>query len=157
MSIESPRPEASGLFSTIDALWRRREVRFVVVGGLNTVAAWLLFAASHAILGDRVPYLALLIPTYGIGIPIAFSSQRILVFDTHGSVWIDFGRYCLVQLTAIGLNAAVLALAVEVLSLPVLIAQAVAIAVVIVLTYFSHSLFSFRRPDLATDIVGSGA
>ena len=81
-----------------------------------------------------------------ISIPIAFASQRILVFDPHGNVWVDFVRYCLVQLSSIGLNAAVLAFLVEVLGLPVVAGQTIALGVVIVMTYFSHLLFSFRRP-----------
>ncbi len=146
MPDDMSRPPRTGLFGLVAGLWARREVRFLIVGGANTLMAWFLFAGSHAILGDSVPYLALLIPTYGIGIPIAFTSQRVLVFDTHGNAWVDFARYCLVQLSAIGMNAAVLAFMVELLNLPVLLAQTVAIGVVIVLTYFSHLLFSFRRP-----------
>lgn len=126
--------------------WARRELRFLVIGGLNTVLGLGLFALFHALLGDQVPYLVLLAPTYGVGIPIAFSLQRTFVFDAAGGDWrVDLARYTLVQLSSIGLNAVLLLLTVEVLDLPVLLAQTVTIAVIVVVTYFGHLSFSFRR------------
>ena len=115
--------------------------------------ALFLFTASHLVLGSDVPYLVLLVPTYGIGIPIAFAMQRTLVFDAAGgSVLVDFARYTTVQLTSVGLNAALLVVFVEVLSIPVLIAQTLTLGVIIVVTYFGHLLFTFRRdpsPDVS--------
>lgn len=128
------------------ALWARQEIRFLVVGGANTVLSFGVFTALHAVLGDSVPYLVLLVPNYAIAIPIAFVSQRVLVFHVQGNVLVDLVRYTSVQLTGIALNAGVLAFAVEVLGLPVVVGQAVAIVVLVVVTYFSHRFFSFRRP-----------
>ncbi|MCW2856244.1 MAG: GtrA-like protein [Marmoricola sp.] len=144
----SPRTR---LIELIRTAWLRREVRFLVVGGGNAVLALGLFIVFHALLGHHVQYLVLLVPTYGCSVPIAFAAQRIIVFDTHGNAWVDFTRYCIVQLGGIGVNAVVLALAVEVVGLPVVIGQLVALVVTIVLTYFSHKLFSFRRPARPAD------
>lgn len=145
MADPSARSSELGL---IRATWARREIRFLVVGGFNTLFGLFLFAASHLVLGDDVPYLVLLVPTYGIGVPVAFTMQRMFVFDAHGgSVLVDFARFTLVQLTSIGLNAVLLVLFVEVLALPVLPAQALTLAVIVVMTYFGHLLFSFRRPS----------
>jgi putative flippase GtrA len=135
-----------GSTGLIRATWGRREIRFLVVGGLNTLLALALFASSHLVLGPDVPYLALLVPTYGIGIPVAFATQRIFVFDAHGgSVVVDFARYTLVQLFSVVLNAGLLALFVEVISAPLLLAQVITLALIVVVTYFGHLLFSFRR------------
>jgi putative flippase GtrA len=129
-------------------LWARREVRFLVIGGLNTLLGLGLFAAFHALIGDDVPYPLLLVPTYGVSIPIAFAMQRRFVFDAEGgSVLVDLARYTFVQLTSIGLNAVLLFMMVEFASLPVVLAQAITVAIIVVVTYFSHLLFSFRRPE----------
>ena len=127
--------------------WSRREIRFLVIGGTNTVLGLGLFALFHAILGDDVPYVLLLVPTYGIGIPIAFALQRTFVFDAEGGNWlVDLARYTLVQLSSIALNAALLPALVELAGLPVLLAQTVTIGVIVVVTYVGHLNFSFRRP-----------
>ncbi|MFL6156076.1 MAG: GtrA family protein [Marmoricola sp.] len=132
---------------TLRGLWARRELRFLVVGGFNTLFALVLFTASHLLIGDDVPYLVLLVPTYGIGIPVAFTMQRLLVFDTEGgSVLVDLARYTLVQLTSVALNAVVLTGLVELLSFPVLLGQVVTLVLIVVVTYFGHLLFSFKRP-----------
>jgi putative flippase GtrA len=131
----------------VHGLWARREIRFLVIGGTNTVLGLGLFASFHALLGDDVPYLALLAPTYAVSIPIAFALQRTFVFDAEGGNWmVDLARYTFVQLSSIGLNALLLVAFVEWLDLPVLLAQTVTIAVIVVVTYFSHLMFSFRRP-----------
>ena len=130
----------------IRGLWARREIRFLVIGGTNTVLGLGLFAAFHELLGDDVPYLVLLLPTYAISIPIAFALQRSFVFDAEGGNWlVDLARYTFVQLSSIGLNALLLIAFVEWLDLPVLLAQTITIAVIVVVTYFSHLTFSFRR------------
>ncbi|HET6152424.1 MAG TPA: GtrA family protein [Marmoricola sp.] len=138
----------ASLTGRIRTAWSRREVRFLVVGGLNTLLALVLFSGARLILGSGLPYLLLLVPTYGIGVPVAFTSQRLLVFDAPGgNAWVDFARYSMVQLTSVGLNALLLAGLVELLSVPVLVAQVVTLAVIVVVTYFGHLLFSFRRPS----------
>lgn len=146
MPDDESRPARSGLLGLVAAAWGRRELRFLAVGGANTVMAYLIFVGFHALLGDSVPYLVLLVPTYAVAVPLAFTSLRVLVFGTHGNVWLDFARYCLVQTSGFFLNAAVLALLVGWLSVPVVPAQLIALAILIVVTYFSHALFSFRRP-----------
>lgn len=147
--VASPaRTRLTGLIRTV---WSRRELRFLGVGGANTVMAYLLFVLFHALIGGSVPYLVLLVPTYAVAVPLAFTTLRMLVFDTHGNVWVDFGRYCLVQTSGFGLNAAVLAFLVGVLSFPVVAGQTVALLILIVVTYFSHLLFSFRRPAPPAD------
>lgn len=144
MAASSARSPEPGL---IRATWARREIRFLVIGGFNTLFGLFLFTASHLVLGDDVPYLVLLVPTYGIGVPVAFTMQRMFVFAAHGgSVLVDFARFTTVQLTSIGLNAVLLVLFVEALSAPVLLAQTLTLAVIVVVTYFGHLLFSFRRP-----------
>jgi putative flippase GtrA len=125
---------------------RRREFAFLVVGGANTVFSLAVFATLHATLGDRAPYLVLLVLTYAIGIVVSFVSQRVLVFRVQGRALGDFVRFAAVQVLAFALNALLLAAIVEIVGMPVVPAQAVALATVVVVTYFSHLHFSFRRP-----------
>lgn len=127
------------------AVVTRRESRFLVVGGFNTVFGLGVFAALHAALGDSVPYLLVLLPTYAIGIVVSFITQRLFVFQVTGTVGTDLARFTVVQLGALALNAVVLPLVEETTNLPVVVAQAVALGVVVISTYFSHLHFSFRR------------
>lgn len=128
--------------SGLGTLLARREVRFLVVGGGNTVLGLALFAGFHALVPH---YLAALVLTYAIGIVIAFLTQRLFVFGNAAPAFPAFLRFTAVQLTALALNAAVLTALVEWLDTPVVLAQAIAVVVVAVASYFAHLLFSFRH------------
>lgn len=138
--LDSSRAALSGLLA-------RREARYLLVGGVNTVVGFGLFAGFHALWGGWLPYPLILIPTYAVGISFAFTTQRLLVFRVRGTLGRDYARFALVQSSGMVLNAVLLAVIVELAGVPVVPAQAIALAVVVVLTYLGHLRFSFHRPD----------
>ncbi|MFI2105025.1 GtrA family protein [Isoptericola sp. NPDC019693] len=130
----------------IVAVLRRRESAYLVVGGINTLVGLLAFAAFERLLGDTIGYLGALVLAYAVGIAVGFTLQRRFVFRVRGGVWLDLVRFVGVQLSALALNAALLGAFVELLHLPVLPAQVLALALTVVASYFGHLHFSFRRP-----------
>jgi putative flippase GtrA len=125
------------------------------VGGTNTVFSYAVFAALYWLLGDALHYMGALALAYVVGILLGFSLHRRLVFRVTGTVLADLLRFTTVQLTAFAANAALLTLLVEVVGLPVLFAQVMAVTAVIVASYFGHLLFSFRRPRTEPGALGS--
>lgn len=119
----------------------------MVVGGANTLLSLGVFAGLNALFSDDVGYLGILAVTWAFGIVVSYVAQRLLVFKVRGNVLADFVRFSLVQLTAFGANALLLAAFVERLDAPVVPAQAVALALVVVGTYFTHLNFTFRRSE----------
>ena len=129
-------------------LWRilrNQKVAFLIVGGLNTLIGFAAFTGIYYLWGDVTGYMGALVAAYALAILVAFNLQRRFVFRVRGQVFKDLARFTSVQLTSLALNAALLPLAVEVLHLPAVPAQALAIALVVVLSYFAHLSFSFRR------------
>jgi putative flippase GtrA len=133
-------------FANRMALLKRREIAYVVVGGINTVISYVVFVALYRLAGDFLDYMGALALAYVVGILLGFYLHRRFVFRVTGNVLTDLLRFTMVQLTAFAANAIVLALLVEVAGLPVLLAQLVAVTEIIVASYFGHLLFSFRRP-----------
>lgn len=127
------------------APWRREEIRYLIVGGFNTLVGLGLYAGFHALLGRQLGYLLVLIPAYAVGIVISFITQRYLVFGAHGHAPTQFVRFASVQLSGLGLNAVLLALIHESTSVPAVASQAISLFFVAVATYFSHKFFSFRK------------
>lgn len=125
--------------------WRREEIRYLIVGGFNTLVGLGLYAGFHALLGRQLGYLLVLIPAYAVGIVVSFITQRYLVFGASGQVLRQFARFTSVQLSGLGLNALVLALIHETTSIPAVPSQAISLFFVAVATYFSHKFFSFRH------------
>ena len=142
-------PRAQGPEQPPDGLLLRlvkdRRVAFLAVGAFNTVNALVLFVVFQIVIGDTVGYLGVLLITHVVAVIIAFLLHRYLVFRVRGHLWLDLVRFEMVNLGALGLNAALLFLLVEVAHLPVIPAQMVAGLLTVATTYIGHHSFSFRR------------
>jgi putative flippase GtrA len=129
----------------VRALLNDRRFVFLLVGGFNVVQGFCWFAFFHSLWGDHVPYLLTLVVAYVPAVMIGFTLYRILVFKVQGHVVRDFARFTMVQAASLGINAGSLPFFHEVVGLPVLMAQAVSVTVVVVFNYLGHLYFSFRR------------
>jgi putative flippase GtrA len=141
--------------TTIDRLLRDERVRFVLIGGVNTVVGYALFAALDVGVGHWIGYLGSLYGSYALAVPLAFVLHRRFTFRVagSGSTFVDFVRFASVYVVSLAINTALLPLLVEVAHLSPLVAQAITIVVTTLMSYFGHKLFSFRRgsrPPAAT-------
>lgn len=130
---------------TLTAPTRDQGLRFLAVGGFNTVFGFCLFAVLLHIAGGRIHYLFVLTFATVIAVVVAFFGYRTFVFKVRGNVLRDLGRFSLVYIGALAANAALLPLLVEVLELPILLAQAFVVSGTVVATFLAHRSFSFRR------------
>ena len=139
--------------SRIRALLRDERVAFLLVGAFNTAFSFLLFAglaatAGRALDAADLPVLGSLVPlagSYAVAVLVAFVLYRRLVFRVRGHVLRDLARFASVYVVSISLNAVSLPLLVAA-GVPRLLAQAVIVAVITVISYVGHRWFSFRRP-----------
>lgn len=133
--------------SFLRGLVRDERVRFLAVGGTNTVVGYALFSAFTLWVFAGVPfgYLLSLILSYAISITLAFVLYRRFVFPVKGRIVSDFIKFVGVYLVAIGINAVLLPLLVEVVGLHPLLAQAISLVLTTLLSYFGHKYVSFRR------------
>lgn len=125
-----------------------------MVGAFNTAFGYGVFAAlGHFVFGDaRFGYLFSLLGSYAVSITVAFILYRRFVFIVTGRVLRDFVAFVGVNLFAIGTNLVLLPVLVEVVRLNPLAAQAIALLVTTVISYFGHREVSFRRVDV--DVTG---
>ena len=143
-----PRLRTRGL-----ALLGDERVRFVIVGGVNTVLGYGLFALFWLTLGDHIGYLGSLYASYAVAIVAAFMLHRRFTFRVHGtgSVVVDFVRFAGVHVVSLLINTVALPLLVEAGGLYPLAAQAIVVVVTTLVSYFGHKLFSFRRAAAPTE------
>nr|WP_109209922.1 GtrA family protein [Microbacterium ureisolvens] len=127
------------------------KVRFLAVGGTNTVVGFLLFAAFESWIFRDVPYgyLISLVLSYAIAIVLAFFLYRRFVFRVSGNVVTDFVRFVSVYALSIGINFLALPALVEIGGVPPIIAQAVVLVCTTVVSFVGHKFFSFRRSTRA--------
>ena len=141
-----------GLVNRGRILLRDQRVRFVLVGGINTVVGLLVFIAIDVTLGRFVDSaasatlgsIATLTVAQAISVVIAFVLQRRLVFRVRGHLWLDFMRFQSVYIFTFTINLVLLPTVVS-MGVPRIAAQAAIIAVMTVVSYIAHRNFTFRR------------
>ncbi|MGO2745886.1 GtrA family protein [Microbacterium sp.] len=124
-----------------------QRVRFIAVGGVNTVVGYAIYAVLAQWVFARVPfgYLLALVISYAISITLAFILYRRFVFVVKGNVLVDFARFVSVYAVSILANIAALPILVEAVHLHPLVAQAIVLIVTTLISFFGHKHFSFRR------------
>lgn len=122
-----------------------QRVAYLVVGGINTVVGLAWFYVLHELFGDKVGYMGTLVGAYALGMITGFAMQRRFVFRVAGPFLLDLMRFSVVTAGTFGLNALLLPTFVEIAAMPVFPAQVLSIAMTVVLSYFAHRSFSFRR------------
>jgi len=127
-------------------------VRFFLVGILNSAFSFGVFAALQVTLGRHVHYLIVLALSHVVGVLEAYVLQRWLVFRVSGRWWRDLAKFWSVYLVALGVNAVALPALVEILGVPVLLAQGAVMLAIAVGTFVVHQAFTFRRPLEDVDV-----
>jgi putative flippase GtrA len=134
-----PSETASYLWQKLQAFWNNRFVRFLVVGGGNTVFGYGVFVVTYAISNSH--HTAIVIAT-GIGIAFNFFTTGGVVFRNRSAgAAVPFALGYAVVLTLNLLLADLLVAA----GIGVLLSQALALPFVVILSYFINAYFVFRR------------
>lgn len=136
----------------LQRLFDDERIRFLVVGGINTVVGYGLFVLIQLTIGRWIGYLGSLYLSYLLGVTSAFFLHRRLTFRAHeaeGSQWLAFLRFASVYVVSLAINTIGLPLLVEFGRLPPIGAQAIMVVVTTLISYVGHKYFSFRRGEVA--------
>ena len=117
-----------------------------MVGVVNSVFGFAVFAGLQLTIGRRVHYLVILLISHVVSVLEAYVLQRWLVFRVSGRWWRDLARFWSVYLVALAINLVALPLLVEIAHVSVLPAQAIVMLGVAMGTFVAHRSFTFRRP-----------
>lgn len=121
-----------------------QRVAFLLVGGANTAFSTGLFIVL-ALAFPLAPSFILLSASWTISLIAVFFVYRKLVFRVKGHVWLDLGRFALVNLTSLLVNIGLLSLFADLLQFPRIPTQLAITLLSVVISYFGHRHFSFRR------------
>jgi putative flippase GtrA len=143
--VPTPPAGMSGSLGPLFRLVKDQRVAFLIVGTINTVIGTAWFVVFQVLIGARTSYMLSLALAHVAAVLCAFVLYRRFVFRVRGHVWLDLGRFELVNLTSLGVNAVLLPLTVEGLHLPPIPAQLLVTGVTMVISYVGHKWFSFHR------------
>jgi len=127
--------------------------RYLVVGGLNTLFGYGLFAALNYWLTGRIPYPYMIANVLAnvVAISFAFVGYKYFVFRTKGNLLREYLRTYLVYGTSMLLGLALLPVLVFALgflihrpNLVPYVAQGIGTLLVVTTSFFGHKKYSFR-------------
>jgi len=119
-------------------------IRYLLVGGWNTVFGMAVYAGLYYWLGGRVHYLILVVPANILAITNAFICYKLFVFKTKGNILREYFRCYIVYGGTMLAAVAALWVLVEWLGMSPVAANCACTAVTTMVSYLAHRNFSFR-------------
>jgi putative flippase GtrA len=133
---------------TIGEAWGRQTVRFLVVGGGNTVGGYAIASLTYYGLHDVLPLVAIIAIYTVLGITLSYVTLKCLVFRTRGNYIAEYLRFYVVYAASIGMNFILMPASVGWLGMNPYLAMALIGALTVLISFFGHRHFSFRgRPQ----------
>lgn len=122
----------------------RRPLRYLIVGGWNTLFGFAFYTLLYLIFGKQVGYLAVLAIAQVVAVAQSHITQRLLVWRSHAPYLRELARFSTVYIGAFAANLALLPLCVEGLHTPALETQWVIGLALILPTYVVQRAWAFR-------------
>ncbi len=123
------------------------KVRFLIVGGYNTVFGYFSFAAVYWLFDDQLHYIVISVVTHFFAVTNSFLTQKILVFRSRGSFFREYLKFQLAYLASMPIGIFFLALFYDYLGLHILIAQALGLCVVVIFSFLAGRRFIFKHEN----------
>lgn len=118
-----------------------KKIRFLLVGGFNTVTVFLLFICF--VETCRLPYQAALIVLYLISVNLSIFSMRYYVFQSTGNLREEYLKAVSFYLAMLLFNYAFLFVTIDLLALGTITAQAIYTVLSVLITYITHQNLTF--------------
>ncbi len=131
------------LYRKLETRWfdQPKQMRFLAVGGFNTLFSYILFVALTLVIN----YDTALLLTYLTGINLSIFTMRYYVFRTEGKLRAQYGKAALTYLAMILANYAALRLMIGGWQWPTWLAQAVFTLFSTFVLYQLHNRVNFRN------------
>ncbi|MBF0193592.1 MAG: GtrA family protein [Magnetococcales bacterium] len=122
-------------------------IRYLIGGAYNTLFGFLFFATIYYYFSEQVHYIILAIISNIAAITNSFIVYRLFVFKSKGNILKEYLRvYVVYGLSAI-ISLIIMALMVELLQIHPVVTQGVILFVTVIISYFGHKNFSFKKVD----------
>ncbi|MBL0075841.1 MAG: GtrA family protein [Rhodocyclaceae bacterium] len=148
----------ASLFSAtaLRARWDSNQVlRFLLIGGWNTLFGYLCFFVIYQLAGSFLHYLLVSILAHCVAVSQSYVTQRYIVFRSNATMGAEFLRFNGSHLGVLLLGLLAMFVLVEVIELSPLWAQALVTAGSVFLSYGLHSRVSFANTDIERRITST--
>ena len=121
------------------------KVRYLTVGGFNTVVGYFIGVFGYMIFHDYLPLVMIGVISNILAISFSFVTYKLFVFQTQGRWLTEYLKSYIVYGSSALLGIGLLWLLVGQLTVSIWFAQGIIIIFTIIVSYLGHSRFTFRR------------
>jgi len=129
-------------------LLSREKIRYLLVGGFNTLVGYFIGIAIYKALGSNLGIIWVGIISNIFSITVSFLSYKTLVFKTKGMWLTEYMKSYMIYGGIVVISILFLWLFVEKMNISIWLSQALVIGVTVTISYLGHSRFTFRRKDI---------
>lgn len=137
---------AGGAIFSISFMALPQQVRFVAIGGVNTVIGYSVFGLLIMAVSSDLTVVLMAYLAHILASPFAFLLYRSLVFPTTRGITSSFLRFQAAYALPLALNGPLLYFGISVLGANPLILQALLTAVFAIMMFIVNRYFSFGSP-----------
>lgn len=120
------------------------KIKYLIVGGINFVSSFLVFALLLRLLENSMNYISILTLSFVVNAPISHWNQRKFVWASTNSYLPELQKFIVVNLPPLAFNLLLLPIFIEIWNLAVLPTQLITSALIIVGTYLVHKSWTFK-------------
>ncbi|OPY79188.1 MAG: GtrA-like protein [Syntrophorhabdus sp. PtaU1.Bin153] len=145
------------LQSRLSTLFRRHgvEVKFLLIGGWNTIFAILCFSLLDTVFSyifslRYVAYMSAMVLTNLLSVMMAFVLHKYFTFRSRAKgvrLLMEFIRFLMTYALVFCVSLALLPVLAEGFNIPPKVSAAIGILMSIIISYITHSRFSFSKKD----------
>ncbi len=137
--------------SRLKRLIARRETKFLLVGGINTVVGFSLFVVIDFFFGERLGAVTVLLLASVPSTLFAYTLQRLFVWQSDNKILAEITRFLISTGFQVAANAILLFLLADVVMIPRVIAQAITTVLLIISIFFIHKYWTFKSQHQDAD------
>lgn len=122
----------------------KTKTRYIIVGGINFISSFLVFALLLKLLENSINYISILILSFIVNAPISHWNQRKLVWQSTNSYFPELKKFIAVNIPPFAFNLVLLPIFIETWNLAILPTQLFTSALIIIGTYLAHKSWTFK-------------
>lgn len=128
----------------IERIWADKKIRFLIIGGLNTIVGFVVFPTLYYLMVDvGFGYMVILLISQLVCTNFSFMTNKSMVFRSGGNYLAEYFKYNTFQFVVLALNLFLLPICVEGFKVNPVIAQTGFTGMVVLLSYIWHSKITF--------------
>ena len=135
--------ESSSMHANTNA--KKRKLRFLVVGGWNTLFGYSMMVYLSAVLSASCHVIVIATIANIIGITMSFVTYKLLVFRARGRWLVEYAKAYVVYGANALVTIALLWALIDGAKIDIFVAQAMVTIITVVLSYFGHSRLTFHH------------